>query len=102
MENTVVAENPTTAEKIARGPAQVGTEVVHGTETVLHDAATVVVKAGEAVADAATVLVDATKTVAVDAAAAGHELGRDIEHAVAPGSRPERPTAAPSTSEVAV
>jgi hypothetical protein len=85
MENTIVEESKTVAEKIVQVPVEVATVIVKGTEAVLQDGAHVVIKVGATV-------VDAAKTVVVDTAEATKQIGRDVEHVVAPQSSASKPT----------
>jgi hypothetical protein len=92
MENTIVEESKTVAEKIVHVPVEVATLIVKGAEAVAQDGAHVVIQV------AATV-VDAAKTVVVDTAEVTKQIGRDVEHVVAPQSPVSKPTPAASVIE---
>jgi hypothetical protein len=88
MENTVPEVSPTTTEKLARAPGEVGTAMVDGTETLLRDGAKVIVRAG-------TVIVEATKVVVSHIVDAGEQLGRDVKEGVSPAPSPPKSPAIP-------
>jgi len=85
MENTIVEESKTVAEKIVQVPVEVATVIVKGTEAVLQDGAHVVIEVGGTV-------VDAAKTLIVDTAEATQQIGGDVEHVVAPLPPASKPT----------
>ena len=87
MENTTVQENKTVPEKIVAVPVEVGTVLVHGTETVTRDVA-------KGVSESATIIIHATKVVVSDIAEAGKQLARDAKQAVDPAPVPTVPAGA--------
>jgi hypothetical protein len=97
MNNTIAEENKSTVtEKIVKMPAEVGTAVVVGAETIGHDvvrgAEIIGQDAAKVIVQGATIVVDATKTAACDIAKAGEELGRDAEHIVSRTPEAPKPT----------
>jgi hypothetical protein len=71
MENTTDAKTTTVTEKIVKVPAEVGTGIVKGTETVAHETVRVT-------AETADEVLEAGKSAARDIAKASEDLARRI------------------------